>query len=226
MSKTIDILSTVRPVSQDEPMALWLLDLSMPPPAQAIGWLSDAERSRAARFAFPCHRDRYLNAHIAIRAVLEDHCGLAAHRQDFVLGANGKPQFANQTGWQFSLSYADDVALMGIDFDNHVGVDIERNRTIADADDLSLLHFHPQEQRALNALPPSSRRGSGFLQGWTRKEACLKALGKGLTRPTANLDSGITGRRHVHVDGRLLMVGSCTPLIGFTAAWARVVSER
>jgi 4'-phosphopantetheinyl transferase len=223
MADTIDVLSLVRPVLEDVPLALWLLDLSMPPPTAAIGWLSDQERDRAARFAFPCHRDRYLNAHIAMRAVLEDHCGLAAHRQHFELGSNGKPQLANPAGWQFSLSYADDVALMGIDFDNHVGVDIERDRPIPDADDLSALHFHPREQRALACLPPLSRYGSGFLQGWTRKEACLKALGQGLTRPTAHFDSGLTGQRPVYVDGRVVMVGSCTPLIGFTAAWAHII---
>lgn len=222
MADTINVLSLARPLLADAPLALWLLDLSMPPPAQAIGWLSDEERGRAARFAFPCHRDRYLNAHIAMRAVLEKHCGLAAHHQHFVLGANGKPQLANMAGWQFSLSYAEDVALMGVDFGKAVGVDIERDRPMPDADDLSALHFHPREQRALAALPPFSRYGSGFLQGWTRKEACLKALGHGLTRPTAHFDSGLTGQRPVHVDGQMMLVGSCTPLTGFTAAWAHI----
>lgn len=222
MIDTIDGLVAARPVVQDAPLALWLLDLSRQPPVQAIGWLSDEERRRAARFAFACHRDRYLNAHIAMRAVLEKHCGLAPHRQHFILGANGKPQLANGPGWQFSLSYADDVALMGIDFDNPVGVDIERDRSIPDADDLSRLHFHPHEQSALASLPPWSRYGSGFLQGWTRKEACLKALGQGLARPTAHLDSGLTGQRLVHIDGQVMMVGSCTPLAGFTAAWVKI----
>jgi 4'-phosphopantetheinyl transferase len=226
MANAIDVLSRARSVPTDAPLALWLLDLSGPPPSHAIGWLSDEELLRAARFAFPRHRDRYLNAHIALRALLEEHCGLPPHRQHFVSGPNGKPQLSNLVSWQFSLSYAEDVALMAIDFDNHVGVDIERDRTVPDADDLSALHFHPQEQRALARLPRLFRNGPGFLRGWTRKEACLKALGHGLTMPAAQLHSGLTGRRKIQIGSDIVMeVGCCAPLAGFIAAWARTIGH-
>ena len=219
----LDIAPSVRPLTLDAPLSLWLIDLSATPAAQAINCLSDIERERAARFAFPRHRNRYLNAHIAVRVLLEEHSGVAAHRQHFVLESDGKPRLANFLNWQFSLSYADDIALMGIDFGNRVGVDIEANRDMADADELSALHFHPQERDALAPLTRTFRQGVGFLQGWTRKEACLKALGCGLSMAPADIHSGINGQARVHVAGQVeIAVDSFTPMPGFTAAWARI----
>jgi 4'-phosphopantetheinyl transferase len=223
MAYMLDIARLARPLAIDAPLSLWLVDLSAPPDAQAVGCLSDMECERAARFASPRHRNRYLNAHIAVRVLLEEHCGVAAHRQRFVLEADGKPQLANFPNWQFSLSYADDMALMGIDFDNRVGVDIETDRNLADADELSALHFHPKERDALAPLAPTLRQGVAFLQGWTRKEACLKALGCGLSMATTDIHSGISGQARVPIAGQVeIMVDSFTPMVGFTAAWARI----
>ncbi|WP_404481574.1 4'-phosphopantetheinyl transferase family protein [Novosphingobium sp. BL-52-GroH] len=225
MATKIDVLSMARPLVGDMPLELWLLDLSGMPPAEAIPWLSEEERARAARFAFPRYRERYFNAHIGLRLVLAEYCGFAARRQRFVLGADGKPSLADLPDCHFSLSYAGDVALVGVDCENPVGVDIESDRPIPDADELSALHFHPREQRALASLAGPVRHGTGFLQGWTRKEACLKALGHGLTMPAALLHSGLSGRKPVRMDGQVLLeVGGCPPLPGFTAAWARMTA--
>lgn len=224
MVTSLDALSLVRPLVGDAPFQLWLVDLSNAPPSEAIGWVSEEERARAARFAFVRYRERYLNAHIALRTILAEYCGLAAHRQRFVVGTDGKPSLENMPDCHFSLSYAEDVALVGVDGETPVGVDIERDRPIPDADELSTMHFHPQEQRALACLPMSVRRGTGFLQGWTRKEACLKALGHGLTMPAADIYSGLSGRKSVQTAGRIVLeVESCPELPGFTAAWARLI---
>lgn len=223
MAYMLDIARLARPLAVDAPLSLWLVDLSAPPDAQAVSCLSDMECERAARFASPRHRNRYLNAHIAVRVLLEEHCGVPANRQRFVMGTDGKPQLANFPSWQFSLSYADDIALIGIDFNNRVGVDIETNRNLADADELSALHFHPAERDALAPLAPILRQGVAFLQGWTRKEACLKALGCGLSMATTDIHSGISGQARVHISGQVeIAVDSFTPMVGFTAAWARV----
>ena len=225
--RALDLLSFARPLVGDMPLELWLLDLSGPPPAEGIAWLSQEERGRAARFAFSRNRERYLSAHIALRLVLKEYCGLAPQRQRFVPGPDGKPQLTEPADCHFSLSYAGDVVLMGIDCDSAVGVDIECDRPIPDADELSALHFHPREQLALSSLPPHFRHGTGFLQGWTRKEACLKALGHGLTMPAAQIHSGLKGRRPVRMDGQIVLeVGCCPPLNGYTAAWARTIDHQ
>jgi len=221
-----EALPNVWPLVGDVPLDLWLLDLSGMPPHEAIAWLSGEERARAARFVFPRNRERYFNAHIALRVVLESYCGIKPHHQRFRLGPDGKPALVDPPDCHFSLSYAGDMALLGVDYDTPVGVDIECDRPIPDADELSALHFHPRERQALSSMPDPLRHGAGFLQGWTRKEACLKALGHGLTMPPAELHSGLKGRRPVRLDGRtVLEVGCCPPLAGFTAAWARTVDH-
>jgi len=42
--------------------------------------------------------------------------------------------------------------------------------------------FHPAERAALLELPAADVQ-SAFLRCWTRKEAVIKALGEGLSRP-------------------------------------------
>ncbi|MBK6350392.1 MAG: 4'-phosphopantetheinyl transferase superfamily protein [Proteobacteria bacterium] len=48
--------------------------------------------------------------------------------------------------------------------------------------------FHAQRDRAVG--PAWADRERVFLQGWTRKEACLKALGSGLSVPPGRLEAG------------------------------------
>ena len=54
-----------------------------------------------------------------------------------------------------------------------VGVDVEREREIEDAEAIAERCFSPAERDACRAL--------GFLYCWTRKEAFVKALGSGLS---------------------------------------------
>ena len=60
-----------------------------------------------------------------------------------------------------------------------VGVDVERIRAIPDADALVMRFFSRRECDQFQALPPSARPAA-FLRAWTRKEAVLKAIGRGV----------------------------------------------
>ena len=55
-------------------------------------------------------------------------------------------------------------------------------REIDNIEDLAKTCFSPAEQAALAAVPAEQRKRA-FFAGWTRKEAFLKALGDGLSRP-------------------------------------------
>jgi 4'-phosphopantetheinyl transferase len=59
-----------------------------------------------------------------------------------------------------------------------------------DAAALAADYFTAAEQRALASLPPE-RRDRAFLVGWTRKEACLKAVGTGLGIDTRSFEAGL-----------------------------------
>ena len=88
----------------------------------------------------------------------------------------GKPRLVNVDWLQFNLSHSGHRCLIGIATAFAIGVDIEVVRGVPDADALARLHFTPQEQ-ADWAQVAKPGRDRAFLTCWTRKEACVKALG-------------------------------------------------
>lgn len=210
----------LRPLSVDAPMSLWLADLCACPSSDEMAWLDQFERQRAARFRLARDRNRYVAAHVALRLLVADHGGVMPACQRYERDALGKWHLGNRPAVQFSLSYAGDVALIGIARDQAIGVDVERNRVVDDAADLAALHFDVDEQAAYAA---SRRRGDtgAFLRGWTRKEACLKAIGTGLNLAPSSLHTGLDGRARVAAGDIALELGSMR-IGGLIAAWARI----
>jgi 4'-phosphopantetheinyl transferase len=68
-----------------------------------------------------------------------------------------------------------------------VGIDLEHVRPMPDAEHLVTRFFSAREQRIFQALPETQKQ-EAFFNCWTRKEAFLKATGKGLTRPLDTFD--------------------------------------
>jgi 4'-phosphopantetheinyl transferase len=60
-----------------------------------------------------------------------------------------------------------------------VGVDVERERPIPDAEGLVCRFFSLREIAEFQGIPTQSRQAA-FLRAWTRKEAVLKAIGRGV----------------------------------------------
>jgi 4'-phosphopantetheinyl transferase len=61
-------------------------------------------------------------------------------------------------------------------------VDVEQHRPLADALELAGHCFSPPERAALANLP-AALQARGFFDCWTRKEAFVKALARGLSFP-------------------------------------------
>jgi phosphopantetheine--protein transferase-like protein len=68
-----------------------------------------------------------------------------------------------------------------------IGVDVELQREMRDEAALVRRYFSPAEIAAYEALPPL-RRTEGFYNAWTRKEAYVKAVGRGLGLSLASFD--------------------------------------
>jgi 4'-phosphopantetheinyl transferase len=60
-----------------------------------------------------------------------------------------------------------------------VGVDVERIRTLSDAEGVAGRFFSERESNGLKALS-ANQRPAAFFNLWTRKEAWLKATGDGI----------------------------------------------
>ncbi|SCK42137.1 4'-phosphopantetheinyl transferase [Variovorax sp. HW608] len=183
---------SITPIPRPGPALLWRVDLDTPP--ADTGCLSQAERERAGRFVFARDRERFVAAHVALRQLLSSHTGIAASELEFVQGEAGKPSLIRPAGLQFNLSHSKSVALIAIGTAGaEIGVDVEVLRSMPDADAMAASYFTEAEQRALAALPPA-RRERAFLACWTRKEACLKAIGLGLGVDTRSFEAGVDER--------------------------------
>jgi 4'-phosphopantetheinyl transferase len=177
---------------------LWQVDLDAAPAPQAVAALSESEWERARRFVFKRDRSRFIAAHAALREILAAQCAIPASMLEFQLGPFGKPVLA-EGGLHFNLSHSQSLALIAVCEQAEVGVDVELLRPMPDAEALAETYFSAAERHALAALPPEARERA-FLCCWTRKEACLKATGMGLSVDTRSFEVGISPEpREVHI---------------------------
>jgi 4'-phosphopantetheinyl transferase len=91
-------------------------------------------------------------------------------------GPHGKPALSSPTtSLQFNLSHSHAWALLATSFDTILGVDLEAANDTHLLQDMATRILSPDERA--HATSPQN-----LLSAWVRKEACLKALGTGLTR--------------------------------------------
>jgi 4'-phosphopantetheinyl transferase len=91
----------------------------------------------------------------------------------------GKPELAGKD-LQFNVAHSGGIALLAVTRAGVVGIDIERIRPNVTDDRIAERFFAPEEVEALRALEPSDRH-EAFFRCWTRKEAFVKARGRGLS---------------------------------------------
>ncbi len=148
--------------------------------------LDPAERARAARFHFERDRWRFTAARGILRTLLgrildvRPDTGLV-----FAAVGRGKPTVAAPVlpGGEkmcFNVSHSDGRALFAFVRGREVGVDLEAGARLGDDwPGLARRIFSAREQVELTNVPPEQRRAA-FLNGWTRKEAFLKATAQGI----------------------------------------------
>lgn len=129
-------------------------------------------------------------AHGRLRQLLAPLVGVAPQQIEFAHRSHGKPYLigpAAQSGIQFNLSHSDDCGLIGWAVDCEIGVDVEKWRGMRDEAALVRRFFSDVEIAAYDALPEHNRT-EGFFNCWTRKEAYIKAVGRGLGLPLDSFD--------------------------------------
>ena len=152
--------------------------------------LSDDERSRAARFHFERDQRRYVVRRGLLRAILARYLAVRAADVSFVYGPKGKPAVAPGLpgrALHFNLSDCEALVVYAVTAARAVGVDVERVRTLPDADDVAERFFSLSERDVLRRLTPE-QRPTAFFTCWTRKESYIKAIGDGLSCPLDRFD--------------------------------------
>jgi 4'-phosphopantetheinyl transferase len=204
----------------DAPLTLWLITEWPRPDLRHRSLLSSREIERAGRLRTARLRDRYIVAHAARCVIIDAAFGIACRDQQVELGSRGKPYLADRPDIQFNLSYSQDRFAIAVACDTVIGIDIERLRTIEDADALAALHYSASERAALAVQPAGSDDYDRmFLSVWTRKEACLKAMGRGLgDLPLDEIDCGLRTET-VRVGDRQLRTDT-TLISSYVVSWA------
>jgi 4'-phosphopantetheinyl transferase len=152
--------------------------------------LSEEERARARRFRFTRHQAHYTVAHGALRMILSRYLAAPASGLRYHTNQYGKPALADGADLRFNLSHSDDLALVAVTRGREVGVDLERVRPDVDVLDLAASYFSAGEVNTLRSLAPELRVQS-FFACWTRKEAYIKAIGKGLSQALDRFDVSV-----------------------------------
>ena len=168
--------------------------------------LSPSENAAADRFVFERHRVAYRFAHTALRSILSGYLDRAPEQLRFAQNSFGKPFLSDMDKGcqiQFNMSHSGEVVAVAVTRDRHIGVDVEMMRPMKDFAGISNLNFTPEE-RAWIGGAPIELQPNAFFTCWARKEAVIKAVGKGLSMPLntfdASIPSGQSGRRLVLPD--------------------------
>ena len=158
------------------------------------------ERQRAQRY----HQKNDIRRYLYTRSLLKVVCGnyISQHPSsiEFTVGESNKPELSGNTGWHFNVSHSGSWILLGIGR-VQVGVDIEKIDPQFRFEDLLATSFIKEDQKSIQAYTDSKRR---FYQLWTRKEALVKATGKGMDHDFGQVPS-LDGR---HVVARNLIGGA------------------
>jgi 4'-phosphopantetheinyl transferase len=141
--------------------------------------------SASGPFRLDDARRRFVTARAALRKLLSKYLRIPPDEVAFDYDTTGKPRLkhsASPSDLQFNLAHSGEMALVAITRGCEVGVDVERLRNVHHWQEISDRFFHSNEVAAIRAQPLAEQLAA-FMHCWTGKEAILKALGTGVTRP-------------------------------------------
>lgn len=138
--------------------------------------LSDVEIAQFSRFKNVRQRAQRIHARAALRYILSSYLNTNPARIVFNTEIHGKPSVA---GVEFNCSHAPSLTLVAVAA-RPVGVDVEPAGNCADIDAICHRFINEAERGEVTSMS-SSRASLELLRLWVIKEACLKAIGIGLT---------------------------------------------
>ncbi len=150
--------------------------------------LSQEEHKRADRFHFRKDRDHFIVARGVLRDILSHYLKrdpeeLFVHYNDY-----GKPALVKAfSELDFNVSHSGKVALYAVTCRREVGIDVEQIRPDFAGESIAKRFFSPAEVAVFSVLDAHEKK-EAFFSCWTRKEAFIKATGKGVSFGLDNFD--------------------------------------
>lgn len=144
--------------------------------------LDESEKKRAAAFLDNNDRSQWVAAHGQMRLILAMYTGITPSKIPLVQRHGEKP-FIQDSKLFFNLSHTKNYALLALSNTGEIGIDIEYKREAAKIEAISRSTFSESEQSAILAVEGEERK-TRFFRCWTKKEAFIKAIGKGFSYDT------------------------------------------
>jgi 4'-phosphopantetheinyl transferase len=176
--------SSVGPLKTNE-VHVWLASVEIRTRQYQTLWnvLSEEEMERSRRYRFEKDRTSFVASRGILKTLVAGYLKMTPERVSFVYGPYGKPDLAAEVSpvpLRFNASHSRGLALFAFALDREIGVDIEYVRPDIDAEHIARRFFSARERDALDKLPQGIKEKC-FFTCWARKEAFLKAVGKGLS---------------------------------------------
>lgn len=152
--------------------------------------LSADELERARKFHFEKDRRRFIMARGILRTILARYLDIKPQQVSFEYASFGKPILATdfvRGNISFNLSHSGEMVLYAITRNHKIGIDVERINDNVDVMQIASRFFSPCEIVELEKAYEKNH-SEIFFRYWTRKEAFVKGLGKGVSFPMEHID--------------------------------------
>lgn len=177
---TVDLCTENYDHSSENKSNIKLFKINLPVYYNSISilakYLNADELDRAQKYHFEKDVNQFIVCRALLKLILARHTGLKLSEIKIEKDKNKKPYLPSQGSLHFNLSHAKDYAIIAIG-NSAIGVDLEYlNR---DFDFAEILHnsFSGREKQLILA---ANNKTEAFFKLWTRKEAVVKATGKGI----------------------------------------------
>jgi 4'-phosphopantetheinyl transferase len=160
------------------------------------GILSDDELARSGKFHFEKDRKKFILTRGTLRKLLGSYLGKNPQQIRFNYTSFGKPFLAvdsENNNLSFNLSHSGEVVLYAITQNQKIGIDVEQVGDHTDVMAIAKKFFSPGEIGEMEKANEKNRTQL-FFRYWTRKEAFVKALGKGVSFPMERLDVSLLNK--------------------------------
>lgn len=121
---------------------------------------------------------------------------------------------------KFNISHSNNLALLAFTPKHQIGIDLEWIQPDFDYAAIATQFFSSQEKQALFSLPKSAQL-KAFFNLWVRKEAFLKAIGKGLSVPLDSFSANLSNQKEtfeIDYNKQPYWVSPLCPAQDYTAA--------
>jgi 4'-phosphopantetheinyl transferase len=160
--------------------------------------LSSQEITRARKYRTSDLRRSFVISRGFVRTVLGSYMNAAPRDIELVYGDYGKPHVINAAGLEFSVSHTKGHIAIACVQNCKMGIDIEAIRPTADLQAIAQMCFTPDEISQISRVAAGDSERAFYLC-WARKEAYVKAIGTGLSRPLKTFQIELDLQRNAYV---------------------------